>query len=375
MKMTIPTGNVSSVRFDDENFGSLGPYQVSMETTSGEVKIDLYNHLAPVTVENFVNLANAGYYDGLEFHTVDVGSAVFGGSKIDAFGGTAGYYIPSEFHPNALHDAAGTVSMVSKVVDGGSSEFVIALEPKPEWDAYLDGEVKDCADPEEICYAVFRPSCRRVGRLDELRADRRVVHGRRPSSHLIRDHRGTYPRMKYRSAITHLECTLTGERFDASHPHRTNPTNGKPLFARYDLDKAKTTLTKSSLPDRRKDMWRYREVMPVLEDANIIALGEGGTPLLEADRLANEIGLSSVYVKDEGVNPTGSFKARGLGAAVSKAKELGLTRLTMPSAGNAAGAMSAYAAAGGMEAHVFMPKDAPIAKQDRVPSVRRQTPR
>lgn len=169
--------------------------------------------------------------------------------------------------------------------------------------------------------------------------------------------------MKYESAITHLECTLTGELFDASHPHRTNPANGKPLFARYDLDKAKSSLTKESLPDRRNDMWRYQEVMPVIDDANIIALGEGGTPLLNADRLANEVGIDTLFIKDEGVNPTGSFKARGLGAAVSKAKELGQTRLTMPSAGNAAGAMSAYAAAGGMEAHVFMPKDAPIANK------------
>ena len=138
--------------------------------------------------------------------------------------------------------------------------------------------------------------------------------------------------MKYQSAITHLECTLTGERFDASHPHRTNPANGKPLFARYDLDKAKATLTKESLADRPTNMWRYREVMPVIDDANIITLGEGGTPLLKADRLAAATGMDTVYIKDEGVNPTGSFKARGLGAAVSKAKELGQTRLTMPSA-------------------------------------------
>ena len=169
--------------------------------------------------------------------------------------------------------------------------------------------------------------------------------------------------MKYESAISHLECTLTGERFDASQPHRTNPANGKPLFARYDLDQAKATLTKGSLSTRPKNMWRYREVMPVIDDANIITLGEGGTPLLKADRLAAATGMNTVLIKDEGVNPTGSFKARGLGAAVSKAKELGQMRLTMPSAGNAAGAMSAYAAVGGMEAHVFMPKDAPIANK------------
>ena len=169
--------------------------------------------------------------------------------------------------------------------------------------------------------------------------------------------------MKYLSAITHLECTLTGERFDSSKPHRTNPANGKPLFARYDLDKAKTTLTKESLSDRPTNMWRYREVMPVIGDDNIITLGEGWTPLLKADRLAAATDVNTILIKDEGVNPTGSFKARGLGAAVSKANELGQTRLTMPSAGNAAGAMSAYAAAGGMEAHVFMPKDAPIANK------------
>ena len=96
--------------------------------------------------------------------------------------------------------------------------------------------------------------------------------------------------MKYESTITHLECTLTGGRFDASHPHRTNPANGKPLFARYDLEKARKTLTKQSLADRPRNMWRYREVMPVMDDANIITLGEGGTPLIKADRLAKSIG-------------------------------------------------------------------------------------
>ena len=169
--------------------------------------------------------------------------------------------------------------------------------------------------------------------------------------------------MAYQSTITHLECTLTGERFDAAFPHRTNPANGKPLFARYDLERAKETLTKESLNGRPKNMWRYREVMPVIDDDNIITLGEGGTPLMAAKNLGDATGLPHIYIKDEGVNPTGSFKARGLGAAVSKAKELGQTRLTMPSAGNAAGAMSAYAAVAGMEAHVFMPKDAPIANK------------
>ena len=153
--LKIPTGNVSLDRVDDAMYGSVGPYQVLIETDRGDVRLDLFNHLAPVTVENFVNLVKAGYYDGLTFHTVEPESAVFGGSVVDAFGGTAGYYIPSEFSAEALHDSAGTISMVSKVVNGGSSEFVIALEPKPDWDAYVGGELKDCSDPSEICYTVF----------------------------------------------------------------------------------------------------------------------------------------------------------------------------------------------------------------------------
>ena len=221
--LIVPTGDVILERSDDETFGSLGPYQVLMETTRGDIRIDLYNHLAPVTVENFVNLAEAGYYDGLSFHTVDVESAVFGGSTLNAFGGTAGYYIPSEFHPDAMHDVAGTISMVSKIVDGGSSEFVIALEPKPDWDAYVDGEMKDCADPEEICYAVFG---RVIEGLDVLMTFEQIdvlSSGVSPHRDPVRDRDGWHLRVKYRSALTHLECTLTGERFDASHPHRTNP--------------------------------------------------------------------------------------------------------------------------------------------------------
>ncbi|MCH7970297.1 MAG: threonine synthase, partial [Chloroflexi bacterium] len=170
-------------------------------------------------------------------------------------------------------------------------------------------------------------------------------------------------RTQFRSQLTHLECSLTGKRFEHDYPHRLNPANGKPLLARYDLAKASETLTKSAIAGREPNMWRYREVMPVIDPANIVTLGEGFTPLLHAGRLGKHLGMGSLLIKDEGVNPTGSFKARGLSAAVSKALELGLTRLTMPSAGNAAGAMAAYAAAAGMEAHVFMPRDAPQANQ------------
>lgn len=170
-------------------------------------------------------------------------------------------------------------------------------------------------------------------------------------------------RTSIRSHISHLECALSGEVADHKFPHRLNPKNGKPYLARYDLSKAAETLTKQSMADREPNMWRYREVMPVIDPANIVTLGEGFTPLKQANRLGKHLGMSSLLIKDEGVNPTGSFKARGLSAAVSKALELKQMKLTMPSAGNAAGAMSAYAAAAGMEAHVYMPKDAPIANQ------------
>ena len=151
----VPNGDISRDRIEDPVHGSMGPYQIVLETDQGNVKIDLFNHVAPVTVQNFMNLASAGYFDGMAFHTVEPESAIFSGSKIDSFGGTAGYYIPSEFSPDAKHDEAGIVSMVSKVLNGGSSEFVIALEPKPDWDAFVDGEQKDCSKPDEVCYAVF----------------------------------------------------------------------------------------------------------------------------------------------------------------------------------------------------------------------------
>ena len=166
-----------------------------------------------------------------------------------------------------------------------------------------------------------------------------------------------------KSCLTHLECTFCPARYDADQLIRTCPKDGKVLFARYDLESAAKALPRELLASRPSTMWRYEEVMPVRETANIVSLGEGFTPLLRVDRLASDIGIDCLLVKDEGGNPTGSFKARGLSAAVSKAGELGVTRFTMPSAGNAAGALSAYTAAGGMEAHVFMPADAPIANR------------
>ena len=153
-----------------------------------------------------------------------------------------------------------------------------------------------------------------------------------------------------KSYLTHLECTYCGIELSADEPHRTCPDCGKVLYPRYDLKSASAALKREDLKDRPPNMWRYFEVMPVLDEANVVTLGEGFTPIFKTDRLATDTGCSSLYIKDEGLNPTASFKARGLGAAVSKAKELGITKLTMPSAGNAAGAMTAYAAKAGMEA-------------------------
>lgn len=137
------------------------------------------------------------------------------------------------------------------------------------------------------------------------------------------------------------------------------PACGKPLLARYDLETAKRTLTPAALRDRPATLWRYAEVLPVQRAEAVISLGEGWTPLVQAERLGRAIGCPHTLIKDEAINPTGSFKARGLCVAVSRAYELGARELAVPSAGNAAGAMSAYAAAAGLPAHVFMPADAP----------------
>ncbi|MBI4201552.1 MAG: threonine synthase, partial [Chloroflexi bacterium] len=165
------------------------------------------------------------------------------------------------------------------------------------------------------------------------------------------------------SYLSHLECTACGATYSADEPHRTCLACGKVLYARYDLPHLRREVDKKAIASRPTSMWRYYEVMPVRHEENIVTLGEGMTPLLHARNLGKALGCPQLYIKDESGNPTGSFKARGMAAAVSKAKELGLSKLTVPSAGNAAGAMAAYCAAGGMEAHVFMPSDAPKANQ------------
>ncbi|HUT07694.1 MAG TPA: threonine synthase [Candidatus Latescibacteria bacterium] len=161
------------------------------------------------------------------------------------------------------------------------------------------------------------------------------------------------------SYLSHLECGLCGERLDADRLWNLCPACLKPLLVRYDLDAAKAGFVRSCLAGREPTMWRYRELLPLRDDRFKLCLGEGFTPLFQAGRLEREIGHGPLYVKDEGLNPTGSFKARGLAAAVSRAFELGVKAVSIPTAGNAGCAMSAYAALAGLEAHVFMPADVP----------------
>ncbi len=161
------------------------------------------------------------------------------------------------------------------------------------------------------------------------------------------------------SAMTTVYGPESGIHYDPDQLLTTDPADGKVLLVDYDLERAAKTLTKESLASRAWDLWRYAEIMPVRNPENRLTLGEGGTPLLSTNRLGAEMGLPNLLVKDEGRNPTGSFKARGLGAAVSRAKELGVEAVALPSAGNAAAAASAYLARGGMRAVVFMPEDAP----------------
>ena len=159
------------------------------------------------------------------------------------------------------------------------------------------------------------------------------------------------------TTITHLECSKCGEKY--SHEKLQNLCAcGGPLLARYDLAKAVRTLSREALKSRPANMWRYAEVLPALE---AVSLGEGMTPVIHARRMGARLGLDALYVKDEGLNPTGSFKARGLSAAVTRAKELGAKALAIPTAGNAGGALAGYAAAAGIPCVIVMPADTPSA--------------
>ena len=169
-----------------------------------------------------------------------------------------------------------------------------------------------------------------------------------------------------KSYLTHLECTSCGATHSADQLIRLCPECDKVLYARYDLDSARREADRDALAGRRSDMWRYFETMPVLDEQNVVSLGEGMTPILDAPYLTEAIGATNLVIKDEGQNPTGTFKSRGLSAAVSKAKELGAAGVTIPTAGNAGGALAAYAARAGMDAHVFMPQDALDANKKEV---------
>jgi threonine synthase len=158
--------------------------------------------------------------------------------------------------------------------------------------------------------------------------------------------------------LTHLECSACGLQHQWSHLQNLCHSCHKPLLAIVDLAAANRTLKREALAKREKSLWRYREVLPLPGDVEPVSLGEGGTPLLRAEKFGGDIDL---WIKDESVNPTQSFKARGMSVAVSMAKYLGATKLAVPSAGNAGGALAAYAARAGLETHIFMPRDTPRA--------------
>src|SRR5215475_7611517 len=158
--------------------------------------------------------------------------------------------------------------------------------------------------------------------------------------------------------VTHLECSACGRQHEWSRLQNLCLSCGKPLFAIVDLDRARRTLRHETLGTREKSLWRYREVLPLPGNVEPVSLGEGGTPLLRAEKFGKDIDL---WIKDESLNPTQSFKAPGMSVAVSMAKHLGAIKLAVPSAGNAGGALAAYSARAGLKAHIFMPRDTPQA--------------
>ena len=163
--------------------------------------------------------------------------------------------------------------------------------------------------------------------------------------------------------LRHLECSSCNEVYPCEIPQNVCHSCGKPLFARYALEELADTWKPEHLQSRPPSLWRYRELLPIFDNNNIVSLGETMTPLIHAKRLGDQLGLPKLWIKDESRLPTGSFKARGLAMAVSMAKKLGVSKLAIPSAGNAATALSVYAACAGIPAHIFMPKDTPAFNQ------------
>lgn len=166
--------------------------------------------------------------------------------------------------------------------------------------------------------------------------------------------------------LKHLECSACGRLADAHCLQNLCPDCHSPLLARYDLDQIRESVTPTIIERRPASIWRWKELLPVGDPRYQLSLGEGETAIIPVTRLGARLGLQNLYIKDEGLNPTGSFKARGMAVAVSRALELGAKALVVPTAGNAGGAMAAYAAVAGLEAHVFMPRDAPPLNQIEV---------
>jgi threonine synthase len=160
------------------------------------------------------------------------------------------------------------------------------------------------------------------------------------------------------SALSHLECSRTGQRYEADEIQGVS-AQGAPLLARYDLDRVAATVTPADIAGRPSTLWRYHEVLPVRDEANVVSMGEGMTPLVPLASYGDTIGLPRLLLKDEGVIPTGTFKARGAAVGVSRAAELGVRGVAMPTNGNAGSAWAAYAARAGMRSLIAMPVDAP----------------
>jgi len=184
----------------------------------------------------------------------------------------------------------------------------------------------------------------------------KVTHGRESIPTAI-----SFVKSMTLSYLSQLKCSGCGKDYSHHELHTFCPSCQSPLLSLYDLKTVRQKVDRDEISHRQRGMWRWHELLPVLNKENQVFLGEGDTPLLSLPHLEKELGLSNLYVKDESSNPTGSFKARGLAAAVSKAKELGVEKVIIPTAGNAGGAMAAYAARAGLRAHIFMPKDTPFA--------------
>jgi len=168
------------------------------------------------------------------------------------------------------------------------------------------------------------------------------------------------------SALTHLECPECRRKYNADQVQNFCEECLSPLLARYDMTRVAASVTRTQVAGRSRGLWRWAELLPVRKEKFRLTLGEGDTPLLHAPRLGKTLKMKHLFIKDESPNPTGSFKARGLCVAISRALELGCRKFVIPSAGNAGGALAFYAARGSAEAHVFMPKDAPHTNQEEV---------